>query len=549
MTGGSESGPSIGPSYRRYRRRILGWGAVVLAAVFAVGAALTLGRVEDDLADRVVEVIDEQGIAGVRVTFSGQDGTLDCAQPFGDPEAMSALAADVRGVRSIDLEDTCVSSTGSEGGTDPDAADGTTDADGDEAEATAVTAPEPSGSPDAATSATTADGDVRTVMDALAADPQFSAVLNAAEAAGLTELVDQVEPFTAFAPSNAAFDQLSPQVAGALNADPALLDAVLQNHVALGVRTLDELVSGPLDMVGGATVLVDADASPPTVTSGSIVGAVTDGDIEVAEGVVHVIDQLLIPPDLGLATTVGTPELDVTFEGGALTLEGAVMSDDDRELVVDAAEDALADTNVVDRLEVTAAADAPAADPEATAIVAELLPTATTSLASGTVGVLDEGVTVAGVVVDDDARAAIEDVASALGAAVELRDRPVVGEGDLIGAAADDAVLGVQDTIDAILAETPLEFASADYEPTDDHAAALDRVAAAVKSLGGTTVLVEGHTTASGNADADFLLSRARAATIADELVARGVPAEQLELVARSATDPGHRVTFVVEAS
>ena len=46
-------------AYRRYRRRILAWGAAALLAAFAIGATVTMTRVEDDLEGRLVAELDE----------------------------------------------------------------------------------------------------------------------------------------------------------------------------------------------------------------------------------------------------------------------------------------------------------------------------------------------------------------------------------------------------------------------------------------------------------------------------------------------------------
>ncbi len=550
MRGGIDSKSANGLSYRRYRRRILGWGAMLLLIIFAVGAAITLGRVEDDLAERVVAVLDEEGIAGVRVSFSGQEGTLDCAEPLGEPTVTQQRAAAVRGVRSIDLEPSCLG------------ADDTV-ADSDQAAVEATDGPAEtvaSGADDTASAGSSPASAVQqlTVFDVLGSDPQFSSVVNAAEAAGLFELVDGIEPFTAFVPSNEAFDALSPEAAGALNADPTLLDEVLTNHVTFGIHRLDELVDGPLEMAGGSTVLVDADASPPTLTSGSTVATITDGDIEIAEGVVHVVDRLLVPPDLDLGAVVGEATMTATYEGGAVILDGAVASESDHAALVDAASAGVAEANVIDQLAID-----PDAEPEpALAVAAELLPLATTHLASGVVALVDGAAEVTGEVVDGSARAELVAAARELGASTTLRPRPVVGRGSLRGEAGGAAIVDLRARLDTILGETPppLRFAAGSFEVAESDDVALDRIAAAIKGTGGTLIEVAGHTTSSGDPNADFLLSYARSAAVIDELVARGVPEDQLEIRADGATDPvmqggavdgpaSRRVTLTVRAA
>ena len=78
-------------SERRYRRRILGWGAAALVVTFVAGSVLTLARVEDDLESRTAAALDDAGVDGVTATFSGQDGTIDCVAPLDEPRAVIEL--------------------------------------------------------------------------------------------------------------------------------------------------------------------------------------------------------------------------------------------------------------------------------------------------------------------------------------------------------------------------------------------------------------------------------------------------------------------------
>ena len=94
-------------SPRRYRRRILALGALVFAFAFAVGAAIFIPIVQNDLEDRVEAELIDHDIVGVTASFSGQDGTLVCAEPLDDPERALELAAGLWGVRAVSLDRTC----------------------------------------------------------------------------------------------------------------------------------------------------------------------------------------------------------------------------------------------------------------------------------------------------------------------------------------------------------------------------------------------------------------------------------------------------------
>ena len=95
--------PSAQPA-SRYRRRILGLGALATGALYVIGAPIFNERIETDLERRVPVELAEAGFAGLTASFSGQDGTITCGAPLDDPEAARAAAYDVRGVRAIELD-------------------------------------------------------------------------------------------------------------------------------------------------------------------------------------------------------------------------------------------------------------------------------------------------------------------------------------------------------------------------------------------------------------------------------------------------------------
>ncbi len=300
-------------SYRRYRRRILGWGAAALVVVFGVGATLTLTRVEDDLEGRIIGQLDGAGIAGVRVSFSGQDGTLTCTVPLADPDALADVAAaanDLRGVRSIVLVGSCATDppTGPPTGlaTDPPTGPptGTTDAENSDSDDAAPVPTEPLPS--------------QTILELIATDPQFSALDLAIVATGLASLSDG-SPVTLFAPSNDAFDALTPDQAGRLNADPELLAAILEQHVVAGELMLADIEKGPLTTVGGSRVVVDGDGDEVVLRSAGSTATVTDADLVMSDGIVHVVDGLLVPARLRLDPV--DPAAEAASRAAALQLD------------------------------------------------------------------------------------------------------------------------------------------------------------------------------------------------------------------------------------
>lgn len=133
----------------------------------------------------------------------------------------------------------------------------------------------------------------KTIVDVAASNPDFSTLVAAVQAAGLVETLSGEGPFTVFAPTNAAFDKLPEGTVASLLADIPALTKVLTYHVVAGKVMAADVV--------GLT-------STPTVQGQEIKVAVVDGsvhlndavtvtatDIEASNGVIHVVDTVLLP--------------------------------------------------------------------------------------------------------------------------------------------------------------------------------------------------------------------------------------------------------------
>lgn len=120
-------------------------------------------------------------------------------------------------------------------------------------------------------------------------------------------LSDPFTEFTVFAPTNAAFNNLATALgtglAGILNL-PNLSD-VLTYHAVLGNVNAADLVNGPVATVNGANIIVNL-ASGVKINDATV----TTADVEADNGVVHVIDKVLLQTFLGIdeasATVIGT---------------------------------------------------------------------------------------------------------------------------------------------------------------------------------------------------------------------------------------------------
>jgi uncharacterized surface protein with fasciclin (FAS1) repeats len=141
---------------------------------------------------------------------------------------------------------------------------------------------------------------VQTIADLVTSNPDFSTLTAAVNAAGLGATLASEGPFTVFAPTNAAFDaleQASPGIIASLLADPDQLTKVLLYHVVA-----DKVTSGEVAPLVGQSVPTALDGQSIAIASSSEgVGIkvnesnITAVDILATNGVVHVIDAVLVP--------------------------------------------------------------------------------------------------------------------------------------------------------------------------------------------------------------------------------------------------------------
>jgi len=133
------------------------------------------------------------------------------------------------------------------------------------------------------------------IVELGAADPVFSTLVDLVTSAGLVETLSGDGPFTLFAPTNDAFAKLPTETVDFL-ADPANVDAladVLTFHVVPGIVLSSDLSMGStLTAVNGGVLNVTS-MDPVTLNDSIVVGA----DILANNGVVHVIDTVLVPPE------------------------------------------------------------------------------------------------------------------------------------------------------------------------------------------------------------------------------------------------------------
>ena len=140
----------------------------------------------------------------------------------------------------------------------------------------------------------------------LAASPNHRMLNAAVTQAGLTEMLSGAGPFTLFAPTDAGFTQVPPVTRDGWMrpAQKAVLAGVLNYHIVPGKLTAADLTAkiaagagrAVLKTAGGQDLIATKSGSTILLTSGSgNKAAVTAADIGQSNGVVHVVDAVLLP--------------------------------------------------------------------------------------------------------------------------------------------------------------------------------------------------------------------------------------------------------------
>ncbi len=149
---------------------------------------------------------------------------------------------------------------------------------------------------DTTTAATTAPAATsgETIAAAAAATPDLSTLVAALKAADLVETLEGEGPYTVFAPTNEAFAEIQPTVDKLLEpANKDELTKVLTYHVVPGTYTSADLKNGQkLKTVEGQDLTVSIKGGTVKVNDATVEKA----DIETSNGVVHIIDGVLVPP-------------------------------------------------------------------------------------------------------------------------------------------------------------------------------------------------------------------------------------------------------------
>lgn len=132
---------------------------------------------------------------------------------------------------------------------------------------------------------------LKDIVDTAVGAGSFKTLAAAVTAAGLVDALKGAGPFTVFAPTDAAFANLPAGTVDALLKDIPKLKSILLYHVAAG-KVMSSAIKGVMQVktLQGQSITIDP-------TNGVKVGnaAVVTPDVECSNGVIHVIDSVLLP--------------------------------------------------------------------------------------------------------------------------------------------------------------------------------------------------------------------------------------------------------------
>ncbi|NEP56238.1 MAG: fasciclin domain-containing protein [Symploca sp. SIO2G7] len=145
----------------------------------------------------------------------------------------------------------------------------------------------------------TAEPSGDTIVDVAIANGSFETLVAAVQAADLVETLSGEGPFTVFAPTDEAFAALPEGTLDTLllPENQETLTQILTYHVVSGEVPSSEVTTGAVETVAGEELEILADESGVTVGAATVVTP----DVEASNGVIHVIDTVLLPTSLDLS--------------------------------------------------------------------------------------------------------------------------------------------------------------------------------------------------------------------------------------------------------
>uniref|UniRef100_A0A672Y6W5 Periostin, osteoblast specific factor a n=1 Tax=Sphaeramia orbicularis TaxID=375764 RepID=A0A672Y6W5_9TELE len=132
-----------------------------------------------------------------------------------------------------------------------------------------------------------------TIKNVLDVTDELSSFNAAAIASGVMDKLDKPGHFTLFAPTNEAFDKLGPGYLERIMGDKAIIEALVKYHLLNSVQCSEAIMAGSVfETAEGSTIEIGCDGDSLTVNG---IKMVLKKDIVTTNGVIHLIDQVLVP--------------------------------------------------------------------------------------------------------------------------------------------------------------------------------------------------------------------------------------------------------------
>ena len=129
------------------------------------------------------------------------------------------------------------------------------------------------------------------LIETASSSGSFKTFLAAAKAAGMDDTLKTSGPYTVFAPSDSAFNQLPPGTVSSLMKDKERLAELLAHHVIPGKVTVADVKPGKVKTIQGDELTLTSDNGKVTVDNANVI----QSDLAADNGVIHEIDAVVFP--------------------------------------------------------------------------------------------------------------------------------------------------------------------------------------------------------------------------------------------------------------
>ncbi len=170
------------------------------------------------------------------------------------------------------------------------------------------------------------------LMDVADKSGQLDTLVGIVGASGAGAVLEAPGPFTVFAPSDEAIANIPEGIAD----DPAILQRVLAYHVVAGNVGSADLVEGAVTTLDGSDININLSGAAPTINGVNVV----ETDLTANNGVIHIIDRVLIPPDLqaqlggSLNEALGLAPINFEVNSAVITADSTAVLDGAAEFLI-----------------------------------------------------------------------------------------------------------------------------------------------------------------------------------------------------------------------